>query len=79
MKLEIEKTYNPKSFEDKWYGYWLENNLFAPKAGKKKETFTMVIPPPNVTSVLHMGHGLFPVPTKFRNLAYVCNEPKYLE
>ena len=37
MKLEIEKTYNPKSFEDKWYGYWLENNLFAPKAGKKKE------------------------------------------
>lgn len=58
MKLELAKTYNPKSFEDKWYDYWLKNNLFAPKAGKKKETFTMVIPPPNVTSVLHMGHGL---------------------
>ena len=58
MKIELAKTYDPKSFEDKWYSYWLENKLFTPKAGKKKETFTMVIPPPNVTSVLHMGHGL---------------------
>ncbi|OHD14790.1 MAG: valine--tRNA ligase [Spirochaetes bacterium GWD1_27_9] len=58
MSGELSKTYNPKEFEDKWYSYWLENNLFAPKKGKKNETFTIVIPPPNVTSILHMGHGL---------------------
>ncbi len=57
-KTELNKTYNPKEFEDKWYEYWLKNDLFAPKKGKKNETFSVVIPPPNVTAVLHMGHGL---------------------
>ncbi|MBR6199727.1 MAG: valine--tRNA ligase, partial [Spirochaetales bacterium] len=57
-KQELSKTYNPKEFEDKWYEYWLNNDLFAPKKGKKNETFSVVIPPPNVTAVLHMGHGL---------------------
>ena len=55
---ELNKTYNPKEFEDKWYEFWLNNDLFAPKKGKKNETFSVVIPPPNVTAVLHMGHGL---------------------
>lgn len=54
----MAKTYDPKTFEDKWYAYWLEHNLFVPKEGKRKKTFSIVIPPPNVTSVLHMGHGL---------------------
>lgn len=59
MAQELSKTYNPKDFEDKWYKYWLEKDLFAPREdARKDETFSIVIPPPNVTSVLHMGHGL---------------------
>lgn len=58
MSNELSKNYNPKEFEDKWYDFWVKNGLFSPKPGKKKETFTIVIPPPNVTSILHMGHGL---------------------
>ncbi|MBN2544824.1 MAG: valine--tRNA ligase, partial [Spirochaetes bacterium] len=58
MAKELPKTYNPKDFEDKWFEYWEKNKLFAPKKGKKDETYTIVIPPPNVTSILHMGHGL---------------------
>ncbi len=52
------KQFNPADFEDKWYAYWLQNNLFAPVKSSRKETYTIVIPPPNVTAVLHMGHGL---------------------
>ena len=58
MNKELSKTYNPKDFEDKWYDFWLKNGYFKPRKGKKNETFTIVIPPPNVTAVLHMGHGL---------------------
>ncbi|HOV15270.1 MAG TPA: valine--tRNA ligase, partial [Spirochaetota bacterium] len=58
MAIELAKSYDPKTFEDKWYEYWQKNNLFAPKKGKIDKTFTIVIPPPNVTSILHMGHGL---------------------
>jgi valyl-tRNA synthetase len=58
MAKELSKTYNPKEFEDKWYGFWLEKDLFSPKKGKQNKTFSIVIPPPNVTSILHMGHGL---------------------
>ena len=58
MNKELNKTYNPKDFEDKWYEYWLKKKLFSPKPGKMNQTFTIVIPPPNVTSILHMGHGL---------------------
>jgi valyl-tRNA synthetase len=54
---EINKTYNPLEVEDKWYAYWLKNKLFSSKPSKK-EPFTIVIPPPNVTGVLHMGHML---------------------
>ncbi|MCG8569410.1 MAG: valine--tRNA ligase [Spirochaetes bacterium] len=58
MATQLSKTYEPKEFEDKWYQYWLEKGLFTPKPGKKNEKFVIVIPPPNVTAVLHMGHGL---------------------
>lgn len=58
MNNDLNKTYNPKDFEDKWYEYWLKNDLFSPEHSDKKETFSIVIPPPNVTSILHMGHGL---------------------
>ncbi|AMM51507.1 valyl-tRNA synthetase [Rufibacter sp. DG15C] len=54
----IPKTYNPKEVEDKWYATWLERGFFRSKPNPKKEPYTVVIPPPNVTGVLHMGHML---------------------
>ncbi len=55
---EISKQYNPKEAEDKWYKFWEENNLFAAKPDPSKKPFCIVIPPPNVTGILHMGHAL---------------------
>ena len=56
--MNIASKYNPAEVEDKWYAYWLKNKLFASKPDPKKEPFTIVIPPPNVTGILHMGHIL---------------------
>ena len=58
MSTDISKTYDPSLSEDKWYKYWLDNKFFAAKANPAKEPYTIVIPPPNVTGVLHMGHML---------------------
>ncbi|MCF8253736.1 MAG: valine--tRNA ligase [Bacteroidia bacterium] len=55
---ELAKTYSPQDFEDKWYQYWLEKKLFHAEPNPEKEPYTIVIPPPNVTGVLHMGHML---------------------
>ncbi|MBE6099599.1 MAG: valine--tRNA ligase [Anaerovibrio sp.] len=54
----IPKVYDPKSFEKKWYGYWEENNLFHAVVDEEKKPYSIVIPPPNVTGHLHMGHAL---------------------
>ncbi|MEM1135302.1 MAG: valine--tRNA ligase [Bacteroidota bacterium] len=54
----MNKTYNPLEVEDKWYEYWMEKQFFASKPNPEKEPYTIVIPPPNVTGVLHMGHML---------------------
>ncbi|GHB67063.1 valine--tRNA ligase [Persicitalea jodogahamensis] len=54
----ISKTYSPQEIEDKWYQYWIENRFFNSKPNPDKEPYTIVIPPPNVTGVLHMGHML---------------------
>ena len=72
--IELEKAYNPKDFEDRIYDQWVKSNCFKPasdetsplhqcylektKNNKKVSKYTVVIPPPNVTGVLHMGHGL---------------------
>ncbi|QMU30050.1 valine--tRNA ligase [Adhaeribacter radiodurans] len=56
--MSIAKTYNPKEVEDKWYQSWLENGLFKSKPNPHKQPYSVVIPPPNVTGVLHMGHML---------------------
>ncbi len=56
-KLEIESRYNPVATEDKWYKYWMENGFFR-STPDHREPYTIVIPPPNVTGVLHMGHML---------------------
>lgn len=55
---ELSKTYNPKDVEDKWYSYWETNKLFHATFNKDKTPFTVVIPPPNITGILTMGHVL---------------------
>jgi valyl-tRNA synthetase len=54
----MEKAYEPKDVEQKWYAYWEENNLFRAEARSEREPYCIVIPPPNVTGSLHMGHAL---------------------
>lgn len=54
----LPSVYNPQSVEEKWYRYWIENNYFHAKVDEKAEPYCIVIPPPNVTGVLHLGHAL---------------------
>lgn len=54
---ELAKTYSPAEVEDKWYSYWMEHDLFK-SVPDEREPYTIVIPPPNVTGILHMGHML---------------------
>jgi len=54
----IPTVYDPQAVEEKWYKYWEENGLFHDEVDKKKKPFSIVIPPPNVTGQLHMGHAL---------------------
>jgi len=56
--MEMEKVYDSKKVEEKWVKYWIENKTFSSKIDKNKKSFTIVIPPPNVTGSLHMGHAL---------------------
>ncbi len=56
--MSLSTKYDPTSIEDKWYKYWMDNKFFASKPDKNKEPYTIVIPPPNVTGQLHMGHML---------------------
>ena len=54
----IPTVYDPQSFEKKWYKFWEEKNLFHAEVERDKKPFSIVIPPPNVTGQLHMGHAL---------------------
>ena len=54
----LEKNYNPKSFEDRLYADWCKKGYFAPNTDSKAPSYTIVIPPPNITGQLHMGHAL---------------------
>ena len=59
MRLnDLPKHYDPKQTEDRWYQFWLERGIFHADVDAKKDTFSVVIPPPNVTDVLHLGHAL---------------------
>src|ERR1700751_2727624 len=58
MSAEISTAYEPKSVEEKWYRIWLEENCFRADSGSPKPGYSIVIPPPNVTGVLTMGHVL---------------------
>lgn len=56
--MAIATKYDPSQIEEKWYKYWMDNKFFSAKPNPEKEPYTIVIPPPNVTGVLHMGHML---------------------
>ena len=58
MSKELEKQYDPKSVEDRIYQMWLDGHYFHAKREEGKKTYTIVIPPPNITGQLHMGHAL---------------------
>lgn len=55
---ELSKNYNPKEFEDRIYDFWMSNNHFRAEVDENKKPFTIMMPPPNVTGNLHMGHAL---------------------
>mgnify|MGYP000383248014 CR=1 FL=1 len=56
--MQLEKTYNPSAIEDKLYQKWLDHKYFHAEVDRSKKPFTIVIPPPNITGQLHMGHAL---------------------
>ncbi len=58
MKKELPKTYEPAQFEDRIYKYWTDGKMFHAEIDKNKKPYTIVIPPPNITGQLHMGHAL---------------------
>ncbi len=58
MKKELEKTYTPQNIEDRLYQKWLDKKYFAAHVNPDKKPFTIVMPPPNITGQLHMGHAL---------------------
>ncbi|KUO58264.1 MAG: valine--tRNA ligase [Gracilibacter sp. BRH_c7a] len=57
-ELNLAKVYDPGQVEEKWYKYWEENGFFTPKVEPDKEGFSIVMPPPNVTGSLHLGHAM---------------------
>ena len=57
-KTDLLKAYDPSKVEDRWYQHWLDKNYFHASASSDKEPYTIVIPPPNVTGILTMGHVL---------------------
>ncbi len=58
MELQMPTKYDPKEVEEKWYQFWLDNEVFKAGKDKNKEPYSIVIPPPNVTGMLHLGHAL---------------------
>ena len=55
---ELAKTYDPKGIEDRLYKKWEDNGYFHAEVDRSKKPFTIVMPPPNITGQLHMGHAL---------------------
>ncbi|MEG0128878.1 class I tRNA ligase family protein, partial [Clostridium sp.] len=56
--LKIAKNYAPKEFEDRLYKKWVDNKYFTPEVDETKKPYTIMMPPPNITGQLHMGHAL---------------------
>jgi valyl-tRNA synthetase len=58
MSRELAKTYDPQEVEDRTYAFWLSGGYFHAEPDPQKKPYTIVIPPPNITGQLHMGHAL---------------------
>ena len=58
MATEMNKTYNPSEIEDRLYKKWMDKKYFHAEVDRSKKPFTIVMPPPNITGQLHMGHAL---------------------
>jgi len=58
QSFSLSRAYDPSQVEDKWYQYWLEQGYFKPKINPAKKPFVIIMPPPNVTGELHLGHAL---------------------
>ena len=58
MSKELEKNYAPRDIEDRLYKKWIEKGYFHAEVDRSKKPFTIVMPPPNITGQLHMGHAL---------------------
>jgi valyl-tRNA synthetase len=58
MTKDIPKTYSPSAIEEKWYNFWLDNKFFEAHVNTERKPYTVVIPPPNITGILTMGHVL---------------------
>ena len=58
MEKELEKNYNPADIEKRTYDKWQEKKYFHAEVDRSKKPFTIVMPPPNITGQLHMGHAL---------------------
>ena len=54
--VQLPAAYDPAPIESKWYQWWIDQNLFDSKVDPTKKAFSIVLPPPNVTGALHMGH-----------------------
>jgi len=55
----MDKVYNHKETEEKWYSFWEKSGFFQPKIDKKKKPFSIIMPPPNANGELHIGHATF--------------------
>lgn len=55
--IDLEPSYEPKNYESRWWRYWIEHKFFRAQPSDKKPPYTILMPPPNVTAQLHMGHG----------------------
>ena len=58
IKDEMPKAYEPAKIEQKWYRFWMEKGYFQPRIDPAKKPFVIIMPPPNVTGELHIGHAL---------------------
>ena len=58
MGKDLDKTYDPHSFEDRLYAFWQEKGYFSPVVDHDKKPYSIMMPPPNITGQLHLGHAL---------------------
>jgi len=58
VRTNFPTAYNPKSVENNWYSWWEKQGYFLPNSASTGKPFNMVLPPPNVTGTLHLGHAL---------------------